>query len=191
VGTRFPKSMPSPNLDLVRSIYAGWQRGDFSSAEWADPEIEVVRPDGPEPGSWTGPDGMADGMRDFLNPWGDFRVEADEFRELDDERVLVLVRYGGRGKTTRLQVWSKAAHVHHVGGGKVTKLVLNSTADEHSPTSGSHRRATGPASNLKAESAHMAGPRTSPGETATYCLLQVVGTSYERSASRDPLAEIR
>jgi hypothetical protein len=32
--------MVSSNLDLVRSIYAAVESGDYSSAEWSDPEIE-------------------------------------------------------------------------------------------------------------------------------------------------------
>jgi ketosteroid isomerase-like protein len=117
----------SANLDLVRSIYAAWERGDYSSADWAHPEIEYVHADGPAPGSWTGLAGMAAGFRDFLSAWDDWRIEAEEYRELDDERVLVLYRRSGRGKASGLevgQISSMAANVFHVRNGKVTRLAV-------------------------------------------------------------------
>ena len=44
----------SANLELVRSIYADWERGDFSSTEWADAEIEWAFADESSTGVWTG-----------------------------------------------------------------------------------------------------------------------------------------
>jgi hypothetical protein len=55
----------SENLDLVRSIYEAWVRGDFSSADLADPDIEYVIADGLQPGTWRGPRELAEGFRDF------------------------------------------------------------------------------------------------------------------------------
>jgi len=80
--------MTSANLELVQSIYAAWERGDFRTAEWADPEIKYVTADGPEPGSLTGLAEIAEGFRNFLGVWEDFCLEAEEYRELDGERVL-------------------------------------------------------------------------------------------------------
>jgi ketosteroid isomerase-like protein len=120
--------MASANVEFVRSIFAPWQRGDFSSAEWADPEIEFVLVGGASAGSWRGLAGMSEGFREWLSAWEGFRVEADEYRELDDERVLVLLHVSGRGKVSGLQVGqvgTKGANLFHIRGGKITRLVLH------------------------------------------------------------------
>ena len=117
----------SANLDLVRSIYADWERGDFHSVGWADPEIEYVIVGGPVSGAWAGLDGMAVGWRGWLDAWTDYRTEVDEYRQLDDERVLVLTHDSGRGKASGLdlgEMGPKAAVLFHVREGKVTRLVI-------------------------------------------------------------------
>jgi ketosteroid isomerase-like protein len=120
--------MTSANLELVRSIYAAWERGDFSSADWAHPEIEfVLVGEGPDAGVWTGHAGMAEGFRSLVSVWKSFRVEAEEFRELDDERILVLTRRSGRGTTSGLEfgeLGAEGANLFHVREGKVTRLVI-------------------------------------------------------------------
>jgi ketosteroid isomerase-like protein len=118
----------SANLNLVRSIYEDWERGDWSSLVWAHPEIEVVWADGPTPGKATGVAGMAERTRDFLSAWEGLRTEAEEFRELDPERVLVLDHASaGRGKSSGLdvaQMGQKGAHLFHIRGGRVTRLAI-------------------------------------------------------------------
>jgi ketosteroid isomerase-like protein len=90
--------MGSPNVDLVCSILAAWERGDFSSTEWAHPDIEFAFGDGPEPGSSRGVAGMAAIWRGTLGAFEEYRVRAHEYRVIDDERVLVFVYRSGHGK---------------------------------------------------------------------------------------------
>jgi ketosteroid isomerase-like protein len=116
----------SEDLDLLRSIFGAWERGDWSSAAWAGPEIEYVIADGPDPVSATGLESMAAAWRRVMSGWEELRAEADEYRRLDDERVLVLFRRGGRGKRSGLELGemqSKGAVLFHIHDGKVTTLV--------------------------------------------------------------------
>jgi ketosteroid isomerase-like protein len=117
----------SENLDLVRSILAAWERADFRSVSWAHPEIEYIVIGGPEPGKWDGLTEMAASVRDFMSAWEDYGIRAEEYRELDNERVLVLVQLSGRGKVSRLEIAdtdAQGAEVWHVRDAKVTRLVM-------------------------------------------------------------------
>ena len=123
----------SENLDLVRSIYADWEKGDFGETGWADSEIEwVASPRSPNAGTFTGMSAMADAWGDWLSAWKDWRVEADEYRELDRERVLVTIHQSGRGKLSGLEIGAseaRQANLSHIRNGKVTKLVLLDSED--------------------------------------------------------------
>ncbi len=47
---------------------------------------------------------MAEGWREFLTAWVGYTVQADEYRDLDDERVLVLLHAGGQGKMSGVEL---------------------------------------------------------------------------------------
>ena len=117
----------SANVELVRSIFERWEEGDFSSAEWADPEIQFAWADGPSPARWSGLVGMAEGMRELLSAWEGYRVRADAYEELDGERVLVIVQARGRGKTSGIELGDatgqvRGANVFALRDGLVTSI---------------------------------------------------------------------
>jgi ketosteroid isomerase-like protein len=119
--------MSSANLDLARAIYARWERGDYSSTEWAHPEIEFVFADGPAPGGAKGSAAMGERWRDYMRDWRDMRALPEEYHELDGERVLVMFREQGRGRASGLSVdefASRGANVFHIALRKVTRLIL-------------------------------------------------------------------
>ncbi len=118
----------SENVDLVRSIFAAWERGDiFTSAEWAHPEIECVMVDGPVPSRRTGLAGATQITREVLSAYDDFSVTAQEYREIDQQRVLVLFQFLGRTKAGGLelgQITGRNATVLVIEHGAVRRLAV-------------------------------------------------------------------
>ena len=104
----------SANLDLVRSMYTAFERGDFTNADWADPEVEYVIAEGPEPRTFRGLAGLAEAMRNLFGDFEDVGAEAEDYRELDACHVLVLTRNFGRGKLSGVPVSAKHAEVFEV-----------------------------------------------------------------------------
>lgn len=111
------------NLDLVRSIYAAWERGDYGSVAWAHPDIEFVWVGGVNPEAWNGIAEMANGWRAILSAFDGWRAIPDEFRVLDEERVLVLAKGTGKGKTSGAPIAHQGATVFTIRDGLVTRVV--------------------------------------------------------------------
>jgi hypothetical protein len=66
-----------------------------------------------------------EGFREFFSAWADARVEAEQFRELDGGRVLVLFHGAGRGKASGITLPSDElrAHFFHFREGKITRFL--------------------------------------------------------------------
>ncbi len=115
-----------PNLELVRSIFARWERGDWSDAEWADPQIVFAIADGPDQRAIRGTAALSQTWREFLRAWDDYATTGEDFRELDDGRVLVLLHASGRGKTSGAVIGAsdRSACIFTIGDGAVTRLAI-------------------------------------------------------------------
>jgi ketosteroid isomerase-like protein len=95
--------MSGENVGIVRSIYAGASSGDFRMmSAFIHPDVEAISLGGPDPQRRKGRAALADAMLGFLRLWEDFRVVAEDCRELDESRVLVLLRRSGRGKVSKI-----------------------------------------------------------------------------------------
>jgi ketosteroid isomerase-like protein len=115
------------DVDLVRSISAAHERGDYRSAEWAHPDVEYVIVGGPMPGSWKGRAAMARAAGELFSVWDEHRTVVEEVRPLDDERVLVLGYGSGRGKVSGVELdaaqW-KVAALYQFRDGRVIRHVV-------------------------------------------------------------------
>jgi ketosteroid isomerase-like protein len=119
--------MTAANVDLVRAIYESWEQGDFSrTPEWAHPEIECVSFGGPVAGAYTGTAAIEDGWRALLDTLDEPRPQAQEYRDVDEERILVLGCLRGREKSGGAEVEQLRANLFRIRDGKVVRLIFYS-----------------------------------------------------------------
>jgi ketosteroid isomerase-like protein len=74
----------SANVELVRAIFGDWERGDFSSVDWADPEIEFSIP-GPDSNVHRGIESMSRAWAEWLGAFEEFSVVAEDFHDAGDK----------------------------------------------------------------------------------------------------------
>jgi ketosteroid isomerase-like protein len=114
--------MSEENVEIVKAIFAAWERGDFSSVAWADPEIEYERP-GPMGGVARGVEEMGRAFGEWLQAFSNFSVEVREFRDAGDKVVVTQVFRGeGRGSGIPIDEIPGAA-VLTLRNGKVVRIV--------------------------------------------------------------------
>jgi ketosteroid isomerase-like protein len=115
------------NVEIVRGILSRWGEGDFGNSDSLDPEIEfeTFMPDAGQDVTAHGVDELAAFGREWLSTWRSYRMIAEEFRDVGDDRVFVSVRQAAVGEHSGVEVDSPGFSVWTLRAGKVTKLSLH------------------------------------------------------------------
>jgi ketosteroid isomerase-like protein len=97
--------MASDRVETLQPVYAEWATGNLGAA------MDLLAPDlvysGYSPEGVVRTHGLEEFgrfMRRFFADWESYRVEADEFVQLEDDVVLVVGRHYGSGKRSGVAV---------------------------------------------------------------------------------------
>jgi ketosteroid isomerase-like protein len=72
--------------------------------------------------SFRGREGMERYFEELADTWEEFSVLAEDFRELDGECMLVLVRLEGRGKGSGIPIDALHTVLFHFRGGRISRI---------------------------------------------------------------------
>ena len=115
--------MSERNVEIVRKVYEGWVRGDFSAGDVFDPDVEFVMIDWPGGTTTRGLEAMARAWRASLHAWDDFRASAGEILDAGDH-VVVLTDVTARGRSSGVETEASTATMWTLESGKVVRLAL-------------------------------------------------------------------
>jgi ketosteroid isomerase-like protein len=120
--------MSQVNVDLAERVFGAFNRtyteGKDDLYELLDPEVDwepiTAQLDGT---TYRGHDGVRQWMVDMKADWEEFETHWEDFRDLDDDRVLSLGRWHARGRASGVAIdFQKAAWLLHIRDGKVVRL---------------------------------------------------------------------
>ena len=117
--------MSEENVEVVRSIYAEWARGNFWTGDHLDPDVRFtwVNPIlAPRPET-RGLAELSEGMREFLKAWEGLTATAEQIMDAGDH-VVALEVWRGRGKASGVSTDVRQASVWTLARGKVTAVVV-------------------------------------------------------------------
>jgi ketosteroid isomerase-like protein len=121
--------MSQENVELIRSLYEGWLNGEMG-LDKLDPEIAMFESSTlPGAASAVGLDAVQRYIESFAKYWDEIRFEPQEYLDAGD-RVVVVARLLGRGKTSGVAVERVWAYVWTVREQKALRMDGYSSREE-------------------------------------------------------------
>jgi ketosteroid isomerase-like protein len=114
--------MTRENVDLLRGLYEAFAQSGITGipTDLVEADFEMgMFPPFPS-GPFQGQQGIVEFAREFDAIFEEFRVEPEEFFDIDD-RVAVVVRFRGQGVAGGVPVDERIAHVWTMRDGKLAR----------------------------------------------------------------------
>ena len=115
--------MSQENVEIVRRVYAEWEKGNFSTAEAFDPRVRVVWVD-PMLAQRAETIGLREttrNMREFLDVYEHLTARAERIVDAGDV-VVAVVSWHGSGKASGVEFAVRHGSVWTISDGKVTRI---------------------------------------------------------------------
>jgi uncharacterized protein len=117
------------NVEIVRSIYEGWLRGEIG-LDKLDPEVSMVESETlPGAASAYGIEAVERYIRSFARHWEQIRFEPQEYIDAGNQ-VVVVAQLVGQGKKSGIEVTRTWAYVWTLRGRKVLRMQGHADRDE-------------------------------------------------------------
>jgi ketosteroid isomerase-like protein len=125
------RATSAENVELVRTIYERFRAGDNEAAlALHHPDVEVHdRPEAPDPQVYRGREGVLESLRVSDVTFDGLDLEPEEFIDAGDDAVVVVFRFRGTGRESRIPVDERLAHRWTIHDGKVARMSVHSSRE--------------------------------------------------------------
>ena len=119
-------SVPEENIELIRRAYDAFNRRDLEpllAMMHPDFELDFSRSVGPEPGVYTGEDGMRRLFETYWEAFEEISLQPEEFIGASDVTIAI-VHARGRGRGSGIKVDARGPHMWSFREGKIVGFAL-------------------------------------------------------------------
>jgi ketosteroid isomerase-like protein len=118
--------MSGKPAEIIRDIYEAISSGNFDTATsyFAEDVVLVVHGDvSTEAGTFKGREEVGGWFGRWFGAWQGYQMKVEDLRELGD-RVFVVQRHEGQGRTSGVPVAMRNASLFSLRGGKITRIEI-------------------------------------------------------------------
>ena len=111
---------------MVRELFRALDEEDFAAA------VQLFHPDvewRPTEGAYSGLEGVAAHLVEWLEPWDEHRLVAEQFTD-HGNRVIAEIHITARGERSGMEIDQRFFHLYSLDGGRIRRMDEYVTREE-------------------------------------------------------------